>query len=59
MFYFTLVKTFFHFFTTESIPEGLEPPTFVKELQEATIVEGSSLKLKCKVKGEPKPEIEW
>jgi len=43
----------------ETIPKGAEPPCFTKQLQNTTIVEGSSVKLECKVKGHPHPEIEW
>ncbi|XP_069108405.1 myosin light chain kinase, smooth muscle-like isoform X3 [Argopecten irradians] len=43
----------------DTMPEGGEPPVFIRKLQDTTIVEGSSVQLECKVKGQPHPEIEW
>ncbi len=34
-------------------------PKFSSELKDQTVVEGSEVKLTCKVKGQPTPEVTW
>jgi len=43
----------------ETIPDGSEPPRFIECLQDTTIVDGTTAKIECKVKGQPKPDVEW
>jgi hypothetical protein len=43
----------------ETIPDGSVQPKFVQCLEDSTIEEGSSVRLECKVKGQPNPQVEW
>ena len=35
------------------------PPYFKKELENCFVVEGGTAQFKCRVKGNPEPEIQW
>lgn len=43
----------------ETIPDGSVQPKFIQCLEDSTIEEGSSVRLECKVKGQPNPQVEW
>jgi hypothetical protein len=38
---------------------SMVPPEFIEKLSDLTIKDGSSLLLKCSVKGDPGPQVEW
>ena len=37
----------------------LKKPEFLKELKDVEVLEGQSVKFRCKVKGYPQPRINW
>ncbi|XP_076459108.1 uncharacterized protein LOC143292571 isoform X2 [Babylonia areolata] len=39
--------------------QELKKPEFLKELQDVEVLEGQSVKFRCKVKGYPQPRINW
>ncbi len=45
--------------SSDSTGLPVQVPVFVQELQDVTAIEGSSLQLKCGLKGYPTPEVHW
>uniref|UniRef100_A0A0N5ALN6 Myosin light chain kinase, smooth muscle n=1 Tax=Syphacia muris TaxID=451379 RepID=A0A0N5ALN6_9BILA len=39
--------------------QGQKPPTFEKTLSDCTVIAGSEIKLKCRVIGNPDPQVVW
>lgn len=41
------------------ISEGPKKPTFIKKLEDITVVEGQPLKLEIQIDGFPEPTVKW
>ncbi|XP_070569690.1 myosin light chain kinase, smooth muscle-like isoform X2 [Ptychodera flava] len=42
-----------------SIPEGHEPPKFLRKIKEFEVIEGSAARFECQITGTPEPEVTW
>lgn len=45
--------------TVKDNKQELKKPEFLKELKDLEVIEGQSVKFRCKVKGYPQPRINW